>query len=410
MKRVVVFMLTAVLLIGSVPVKELKAEVYMSVCDVLDALGVQYDKSELALSTTYYLFYTTYNAAGEVIDNVLFINHHMPVRVENKYLLYNSSGNSLGNYVLGTYYYTDGVLVYRNPVGGQPNYGCLQLGGATSAEVVYANFDTNFLKNSIFTDVENDDLSLVAHEHTWIAKEESGSCITDSKTWEECSVCGAIQNEVITPASGHVWSYQEEPATCTASGRSWEECECGEIQNEMVLDPVEHSWISKVEAATCTKTGYLWDECSVCAAVQNKTELSALGHGALIYQVVKYSTVSEEGEYIQTCSVCGDVIERGVIDMLRPTSTPRPTATPRPDVTITPRPTATPKPTVTMRPTPTPRVTVVPVSPDYEEYTGGLLSVTTVMMSLFTEFPLNLIVAGWIILLGTSIYILLKRS
>lgn len=109
----------------------------------------------------------------------------------------------------------------------------------------------------------------------------------------------------------------------------------------------------------------------------------------------------------------------------RPTATIRPTATPRPGVTFTPRPTATPrltstprptatpKVTMTPRPTSTPRPTVVLTTPTPEELgedTSGILSIMQKILSLFKIFPLNIILIGWIVLIGISVYVLLKNS
>lgn len=128
------------------------------------------------------------------------------------------------------------------------------------------------------------------------------------------------------PAHVHEWVKKETPATCLAGGRTWEECECGEMQNEVILD--------------------------------------ALGHGELEHVVITQPTADAEGEYTETCKVCGEVVNRGNIARLSPTPaptstpTPTPTNTPTPTPTNTPTPTPSPKPTAT--PTPVPTSTPVP--------------------------------------------------
>ena len=94
----------------------------------------------------------------------------------------------------------------------------------------------------------------------------------------------------------------------------------------------------------------------------------------------------------------------------RPTATSRPTATPRPGVTFTPRPTATPRLTATPRPTVTIRPTYTPVDSDIQSEVNSVADVVKVVMSLFTVFPLNVILVGWIILLVIVLYKLLKDS
>jgi len=126
------------------------------------------------------------------------------------------------------------------------------------------------------------------------------------------------------PVHEHTWVKKDVPPTCTDSGCTWEECECGEIQNEVLSD--------------------------------------ALGHGELEYNIITEPTVDTEGEYTETCTVCGAEVNRGSVPKLviEVTPTPEPTATPTPTPEPTATPTPTPEPTAT--PTPAPTETPVPTS------------------------------------------------
>lgn len=124
------------------------------------------------------------------------------------------------------------------------------------------------------------------------------------------------------PVHVHAWEKKEVKPTCTEGGRTWEECACGEIQNEVILN--------------------------------------ALGHGELIYTVISSPTVETEGEYEETCSLCGEIVNKGNIVKLSPT--PVPTSTPTPTPTNTPTPTPTNTPTPTSTPTPKPTNTPVPTA------------------------------------------------
>lgn len=130
------------------------------------------------------------------------------------------------------------------------------------------------------------------------------------------------------PVHEHTWVKKDVPPTCTDSGCTWEECECGEIQNEVLSD--------------------------------------ALGHGELEYNIITEPTVDTEGEYTETCTVCGAEVNRGSVPKLviEVTPTPEPTATPtptpEPTATATPTPTATPVPTSTPTPSPEPTATPTP--------------------------------------------------
>ena len=126
------------------------------------------------------------------------------------------------------------------------------------------------------------------------------------------------------PVHVHAWEKKEVKPTCTEGGRTWEECACGEVQNEVIMD--------------------------------------ALGHGELIYTVISSPTVETEGEYEETCSLCGEIVNKGNIVKLSPTPVPTSTPTPTPTNTPTPTPTNTPTPTPTSTPTPKPTNTPVPTA------------------------------------------------
>lgn len=131
------------------------------------------------------------------------------------------------------------------------------------------------------------------------------------------------------------------------------------VTPEPTEEPHDHEWVKKEEAATCTTGGRTWEECA-CGEIQNEVILNALGHGELIYTVISSPTVETEGEYEETCSVCGEVVNRGNIVKLSPTPVPTSTPTPTPTNIPTPAPTNTPTPTST--PTPKPTNTPVPTA------------------------------------------------
>ena len=117
--------------------------------------------------------------------------------------------------------------------------------------------------------------------------------------------------------------------------------------------PHEHVWVLTTTEATCTTEGNTVEICE-CGEQQNYTILPILAH-TVEKKVTKESTVEEEGEWEEVCTVCGEVTNSGVIEKLIPTPTPEPTATPTPKATATPTP--SPSPTPSPRPDP------------FEEYT-----------------------------------------
>lgn len=458
MKRIFVFVLAAVLLVGAVPAKEVKAEETLMPEQIFE----YYNLSACDYSCLYFVF-LKFSSDSEQYYFYFFEEPDLSVSLDGNYILFksdsywqrrfqqvgssswvskNGTGLSICYDSLFDVLYSNFDIEYGEGIDSTFDEGLLEYYGLGSHEHSWTTQTESATCATVGSTWEECECGAVQNEveipalgHSWEEKEDVGSCIEDSKTWEECSVCGAIQNEVVTPASGHVWVEKIEAATCTTTGKSWEECGCGEIQNEIELPLVDHSWINKTDPATCTETGKAWEECSVCFEVRNERVVEALGHGILIYEVTQEPTISDPGTFTRTCSVCGEIVESGVIPAVtptptprptatprptstprptatpRPTSTPRPTATPRPGVTITPRPTVTPRPTATPKPSPTPRVTFAPVDPDViNDNVIGLLGVLMMIMELFIVFPLNVYLISGIIILVIGIYILLKNS
>ena len=91
--------------------------------------------------------------------------------------------------------------------------------------------------------------------------------------------------------------------------------------------PHEHVWEKREIFATCTTDGYAYEVCW-CGERQNEVIVNALGHVELISTIVKHPTAEEEGEYTETCKLCGKVVERGIVAKLTPTPTPEPTPEP----------------------------------------------------------------------------------
>jgi len=117
--------------------------------------------------------------------------------------------------------------------------------------------------------------------------------------------------------------------------------------------PHEHVWVLTATEATCTTEGNTVEICE-CGEQKNLTILPILAH-TVEKKVTKEATVEEAGSWEEVCTVCGEVVNSGVIEKLIPTPTPEPTATPTPKATATPTP--SPSPTPSPRPDP------------FEEYT-----------------------------------------
>lgn len=80
-----------------------------------------------------------------------------------------------------------------------------------------------------------------AHEHVWVQRERQPDCVWDGVRWEECTVCGEVQNVVQLPATGHI---EGEPVT-TVDGNttitSWYCINCGTLMRKTTERPYDPS-------------------------------------------------------------------------------------------------------------------------------------------------------------------------
>lgn len=80
-----------------------------------------------------------------------------------------------------------------------------------------------------------------AHEHVWVQRERQPDCVWDGVRWEECTVCGEVQNVVQLPATGHI---EGEPVT-TVEGNttttSWYCINCGTLMRKTTERPYDPS-------------------------------------------------------------------------------------------------------------------------------------------------------------------------
>ncbi len=189
-------------------------------------------------------------------------------------------------------------------------------------------------------------------EHTYVEKIRDGSsCDEPQIKYDECTVCGAIANEVpfgtpkehtyvvsdytaptclkngfryyICSVCGHTnpepemleklgHNYQitaKKDATCTEDGFTTYTCaNCGDSYDyiEHSTGTTGHNYEAKVEAATCTKAEKHYQQCTLCNYITNEEYVGEpLGHN---YQITakKDATCTEDGFTTYTCANCGD--------------------------------------------------------------------------------------------------------
>lgn len=149
--------------------------------------------------------------------------------------------------------------------------------------------------------------TITAPGHNWEAKNTPATCTEKGKTWERCSNCTAIRNEVDIPELGHDlgdWII-DTPAGCTTDGTKHKDCSRCSYQVTDTIPQIGHNYKDIVTAATCTTGGYRTHTCDNCGNTYSDAETSALGHNMGSWIVDKAATYTAKGSKHRDCQRTG---------------------------------------------------------------------------------------------------------
>lgn len=126
----------------------------------------------------------------------------------------------------------------------------------------------------------------------------------------KCENCDYVESgEYVGEALGHIlpdlWTQVKAP-TCTEEGEEKRVCSrdnCEYIENR-VIPALGHTETSVTVAPTCSEQGYTTYTCSVCGNVENRDLLNALGHSDDDGVIITLATCAVEGEMKFTCTTC----------------------------------------------------------------------------------------------------------
>ena len=130
-----------------------------------------------------------------------------------------------------------------------------------------------------------------------------------------CSDCNkTLQKGTTIPKSKHNYITKVVEPTCTSMGYTVHTCQnCGDTYKDNYVNTIAHNYEITVVPPTCTELGYTMKTCKLCGDIQKVDYKNALGHKVELRnaKTASYSEAGYTGDKI--CTVCGKIIENGVI-------------------------------------------------------------------------------------------------
>ena len=130
-----------------------------------------------------------------------------------------------------------------------------------------------------------------------------------------CSDCNkTLQKGTTIAKNEHNYITKVVEPTCTSMGYTVHTCQdCGDTYNDNYVNTTAHNYEITVVPPTCTELGYTMKTCKLCGDIQKVDYKNALGHKVELKnaKTASYSEAGYTGDKI--CTVCGKIIENGVV-------------------------------------------------------------------------------------------------
>ncbi len=170
--------------------------------------------------------------------------------------------------------------------------------------------------------VETTEILATGHiESEWITDVEV-LCLTDGSRHTACTLCGKTMQTETVPALGHDMQQVKIEPTCTSYGSRYSKCvrnNCTHNTKPLRVDKLPHTegeWIID-EDATCTDNGSKHTECSVCGNVVSKGIVEALGQPHNYEVINTVLPTCETGGYTEEkCSTCNVITVTNELEAL----------------------------------------------------------------------------------------------
>jgi len=162
--------------------------------------------------------------------------------------------------------------------------------------------------------------STPACEHNYEAKiTVQPSCIEEGEITYTCSKCKKSHKESLEPIGEHDYTSSiSKEATCTEAGETTYTCSmCGDAYTEEI-PMIEHEYLDLItKENTCTEDGERTFNCELCGDTYTEV-IPAKGHSEGDFEVIVKNGWFTEGEQVQKCVSCGEVLKTEVIPSLYP--------------------------------------------------------------------------------------------
>jgi len=163
--------------------------------------------------------------------------------------------------------------------------------------------------------VDTKKIEATGHKAGGFEVKAAATCTADGEKVQKCTSCGETLSAEKITKTGHSfgdWKVVKEP-TETETGlkaRTCSACKKTEEQEMAVLVHTHTPGAFEVKtAATCTADGEEVQKCTSCGEVLDVKKIEAAGHKAGEFEVKTAATCETDGVNVQKCTVCGEVLE-----------------------------------------------------------------------------------------------------
>ena len=159
-------------------------------------------------------------------------------------------------------------------------------------------------------------------DHKYNSKVSVGpTCKVDGEMIFTCTKCNDTYTEKIPATESHTYTLVETvDAKCEEDGENTYKCETCDLTYDEKISATGHDYTEKITLVpTCLDKGIVTKVCNNCNDTI-ETEIAAKGHTEGEYEITKKAGLFTDGEKIQKCIDCDEILVTEVIESQYPVS------------------------------------------------------------------------------------------